>query len=91
MNKVRRCPNPQALAWVEEHLDELLRLGWTECELFDHGRFKYPYGDWGLVFNSWPCEPELRDDGTIVFKIPDLRKGYVEQKIYPKIYFSKAS
>jgi hypothetical protein len=36
--------------WVKDHLPELLAAGWTRRELFGRGRYKWPFGDWGL---SW--------------------------------------
>ena len=78
-------PNPRAQKWIKANLIKLLSLGWTKEQLFKHGKFSYPHGDWGLVYTqSWPSDPEINDKGEIVFRIRQISGKIVKQKIYPQ-------
>jgi hypothetical protein len=67
-------------AWIMERLPELEAKGWTRAGLFRAGRYRHPYGQWGLAWSPGWSSPdlarvELLKNGGVLFTLWDCRGG----------------
>lgn len=60
-----------ARAWIRDHMEDLLSVGWDKRKLYAAGRFKYPCGAWGLAWaGPWTIDEvdvSIRPDGAVAF------------------------
>lgn len=87
--EAQRAYDNGGAAWCIEHKKQLLAAGWGKSDLFRRGKFKYPYGNWGLAYSTAWLKPEvqaeLRKDGTVVFKWERGGKEIVQTSSVPHV------
>ncbi len=75
-----------AWPWIKENKAQLLSAGWTMAALVRRGKFKWPYGKWGVAWLSvWIREGatfSLGSRGEIIFSFQNNGKT-VKQTAFP--------